>query len=326
MNKALRALACALVCAAAPIAQAQQAAPAPLVVDLWPEGHLANAPNDAPEQVGSDGSARGAVRNVMHPRLEIHRAAQPNGSAMLVLGGGGYFRIQIGSAARPTAQWLAAIGVTSAVLYYRLPADGWPASAPFADAQRAMRILRAHAGEWGIDPERIGAVGFSAGANLAGILGTRADEDFYAPLDATDRLPARPALVGMIYPVVSLRAPLDGTRTRRELDTQADAVEAYSVELHVDDATPPTFLAHAADDPIADVGHSLTMFDALRGHGVPAALHVFAHGGHSWGLGTPGSEPADWPRLFANWARGLGVFDPARADPRDALPEDDEDA
>lgn len=274
---------------------------------LWPEGHLPRVVQ-GPERVGTEGAANGAVTRVSEPRLEIHRPAQPNGTAVLILGGGGYFRIQVGTAARPMAQWLASIGVTSAVLYYRLPADGWPASAPFADGQRAMRLLRAHAAELGIDPERIGAIGSSAGANLAGILATRFEHDFYPALDAADALPSRPAFLGMLYPVVTLRPPYDTTRSRRELGTQADAVEAYSVESYVRPDMPPVFLAHAADDPIADVGHSLLLFQAARAQNVPAELHVFDRGGHSWGLGRPGSQVAQWPRLFAAWARAHGFM------------------
>ncbi|MCD9028786.1 alpha/beta hydrolase [Luteimonas sp. BDR2-5] len=291
-----------LACSGAAAAQ-----PALRTIPLWPAGHLPQTVN-GPEQVGNEGGAMGAVTRVSEPRMEIHRPAQPNGTAVLILGGGGYFRIQVGTAARPMAQWLASIGVTSAVLYYRMPVDGWPASAPFADGQRAMRLLRAHAGELGIDPQKIGVMGSSAGANLGGILATRFDHDFYPALDASDRLPSRPDFLVMLYPVVTLKPPYDTTRSRRELATQADAVEAYSVEAHVRADMPPVFLAHAADDRIADVGHSLLMFQAARAHDVPAELHVFERGGHSWGLGRPGTQVAQWPRLFATWARAHGFM------------------
>ena len=274
---------------------------------LWPDGHLPQIVS-GPELVGNEGSSMGAVTRVSQPRLEIHRPANPNGTAVLILGGGGYFRIQVGTAARPMAQWLASIGVTTAVLYYRMPVDGWPASAPFADGQRAMRLLRAHADALGIDPTKIGVMGSSAGANLAGILSTRFDHDFYPALDASDRLPSRPDFLAMLYPVVTLKPPYDTTRSRRELATQPDAVEAYSVEGHVRSDMPPVFLAHAADDRIADVQHSLLMFQAARAQNVPAELHVFDRGGHSWGLGKPGTQVAQWPRLFVTWARAHGFM------------------
>lgn len=277
------------------------------MLDLWPDGHLPRVVQ-GPEQVGNEGSSMGAVTRVSQPRMEVHLPENPNGTAVLILGGGGYFRIQVGTAARPMAQWLASIGVTAAVLYYRMPVDGWPASAPFADGQRAMRLLRANADALGIDPAKIGAMGASAGANLAGILSTRFDHDFYPALDASDRLPSRPDFLAMLYPVVTLKPPYDTTRSRRELATQPDAVEAYSVEGHVRGDMPPVFLAHAADDQIADVNHSLLMFQAARAQDVPAELHIFDRGGHSWGLGRPGTQVAQWPRLFATWARANGFM------------------
>lgn len=288
-------------------AHAQTAAPT--VIPLWPDAMLADSPIRGPEQVGRDGTSAGAVSNIAQPRMEIYRPARPNGTAVLIAGGGGYFRIQIGRGSQPVAQWLAASGVTAAVLYYRLPADGWPAVAPFQDAQRAMRILRERAGEFGIDSSKIGALGMSAGGNLMGVLGSRYETPFYEPTEALDKHSARPDFLALIYPVISLKAPLDATRSKRELGTQKDSVEAYSAEQHVArGVTPPTFLAHAADDHIVDVGHSLAMFNALRARSVPAELHIFETGGHSWGLGQPGSQVAAWPRLFATWARQHGYM------------------
>ncbi len=281
----------------------------PVTYDLWPGTPPGggSGPQGA-ESIGRTGTGIGAVSNVSRPRIEVYRPAQPNGSAVLLIGGGGYFRIGIGHEVMPTAQWLQALGVTPVALYYRLPADHWPAVAPFQDAQRAMRLLRAHAGELGIDAQRIGVIGFSAGGNLAGILETRFGDAFYPAADASDALSARPDFAGLIYPVISLQKPYDTTRSFRELSTQADAVQAYSVELHVSHDTPPTFLAQAEDDPIANIGNSLVMFDALHRNGVDSELHVFEKGGHGWGLGTPGSLVAQWPRLFANWARSHGFL------------------
>lgn len=292
---------------ASAVAVAQAPAAAPETVPLWPQGHWPQA-TQGPEKIGQDGSARGAVWNVSEPRMEIYRPQTPNGNAVVIFGGGGYFRIQIGGAARPTAQWLQSLGVTAAVVYYRLPADGWSAASPFQDGQRALRLLRARASELGVDPRKIGVIGFSAGANLAGILGTRYDHDFYPALDAADQVSARPDFLGLVYPVISLKAPLDGTRSRRELATQADAAEAYSVEAHVRKDMPPVFLAQAVDDPTVDIGHSVAMYQAAHAAGVPVEMHLFEKGGHSWGLGKPGSLVAQWPRLFANWARSHGYL------------------
>ncbi|SEM19192.1 Acetyl esterase/lipase [Pseudoxanthomonas sp. GM95] len=279
---------------------------------LWPEGSLPQVVK-GPEKVGKQGSATGSVSQVSNPRIEIYRAAHPNGTAALIVGGGGYFRIQVGSAARPMAQWLASIGVTSAVLYYRLPGDGWKAEAPFQDAQRAMRLMRSHAADWQIDANKIGIIGSSAGANLSGIIATRWDHDFYPRADAADALSARPDFLAMLYPVVSVKPPLDKTRSARELSTQSDYLTAYSVEDHVRADMPPVFLAQAVDDPIVDVGHSLLMYQTALKAKVPVELHIFERGGHSWGLGKPGSEPAQWPRLFATWARMHGFMRDANA-------------
>jgi len=291
----------------APLASA---APSPQSINLWPAGVPTDS-GDGPrgtERVVQTGKGIGAVSHISQPRIVIYHPVHPNGAAVLLMGGGGYFRIEVGSEANPTAQWLAAIGVTPVVLYYRLPADHWKAVAPFQDGQRAIRILRAQASQLGIDPHRIGVIGFSAGGNLAGILATRSETNFYAPLDAADRQSSRPDFAGLIYPVTSLQPPYATTRSVRELSTQADAATAYTVQLHVSHTMPPTFIAHAVDDPIANVGASLALFDLLRQAQVPAELHVFETGGHGWGLGQPGTLVSAWPGLFATWARMHGFF------------------
>lgn len=278
------------------------------VIRLWPGDPPGHGRPQGPERVGSAGAAEGAVSNISTARMEIYRSAHPNGAAVLVLGGGGYFRLQIDSAARPIARWLQSQGVTAIVLFYRLPGDGWNADSPFQDGQRAMRLLRANAARLGIDPHKLGVLGSSAGGHLAGILATRGRHDFYPRIDAADAQPATPDFAALIYPVVSMRPPLDTTRTARHLSGLPDFAADYSVEEQVSATTPPVFLAHAADDPIANVGHSLAMFAAMRAAGRRVELHVFQQGGHSWGMGQPGSEVAAWPALFAAWARANGFM------------------
>jgi acetyl esterase/lipase len=287
------------------------AAPAlaqPEVIRLWPGDPPGHGRPQGPERVGSGGAAEGAVTNISVARMEVYRPAHPNGAAVLVLGGGGYFRIQIDSAARPVARWLQSQGVTAFVLFYRLPGDGWNADAPFQDGQRAMRLIRASAARLGVDPHKLGVIGSSAGGHLAGILATRGDHDFYPRIDGADAQPARPDFAALIYPVVSMRPPLDTTRTARHLSGLPNFAADYSIEDHVSSATPPIFLAHAADDPIANVGHSLALLAAMRAANRPVELHIFQQGGHSWGLGRPGSEVAAWPALFATWARAIGIL------------------
>lgn len=303
-------LAATLLIASPGIAIAQATAPLgePVRIDLWPGPPPGDGGSGGPERLYKSGSHAGAVSNVSVPRIEVYRPPHPNGTAVIVIGGGGYARIGIGQEVMPTAAWLASQGVTPVVLYYRLPADHWPAVAPFQDAQRAIRVLRAHARDLGVNPSRIGLIGFSAGGNLAGIAETRSAATFYPAVDTADQLSARPDFAALIYPVISLQQPYDTTRSGRELSTQADAVQAYSVQLHVTPRTPPTFLAQAKDDPISNIDNSLIMADALKKHGVETELHVFNHGGHGWGMGTPGSEVAAWPSLFATWARRNGFL------------------
>lgn len=224
---------------------------------------------------------------------------------MLVAAGGGYARIQAGHESGPVCRWLQSMGVTAFELFYRLPHDAWPAVAPFQDAQRAMRIIRARAGQSRLDLQRIGALGFSAGAHLVGMTAVRPAARLYAPVDAVDLLPARPDFLGLIYPVLTMLPPFDHTRSRRELLGEHPSVAAgaaWSVERQVDRNSPPTFLAQAVDDPISPVDNSLMMFQALRAAEVPAEMHIFQSGRHGWGMGKPGSSVAAWPALFAKWA------------------------
>ena len=226
---------------------------------------------------------------------------------MLVMGGGGYFRIQVANESTPTCRWLQQIGYTAFELIYRMPGDGWPREAPFADAQRAMRL----------DPRRAPPISASMRPSSASSVSRRAaispgmtavmpDAPRYQPIDAIDRHSARPSVAGLIYPVLTLRAPFDTTRSVRELigsHAAPDLAAEWSVETHVSAHMPPTFTAQAADDPIAPIDNSLLMFDALRKAGVPHEMHIFAQGGHGWGLGDPGSLVSAWPRLFLAFMR-----------------------
>lgn len=236
------------------------------------------------------------------PALTVIRPVRPNGAAMLIAPGGGYRRLNSRTSAMPAAAWLATRGVTAYVLRYRLPADGWTAGAPLQDAQRAMRLIH---GQPGIDPTRIGTLGFSAGGHLTALAAARAKEELYAPIDAVDSAPARPAIVGLLYPVISLLPPNDRTSTRKQLagdDTRA--AEAFSVERHVTPEMPPVFLAHAMDDPIARVDNARLMQAAcIRAH-VTIELHLFKAGGHGWGMGH--GETSQWPEFFATWLGSHG--------------------
>jgi acetyl esterase/lipase len=279
----------------------------PEVYAVWPGDPPGHGKPQGPEKIADEGGQTGAYSNISAPRYEVYRPAHPNGAAALILGGGGYVRIQIGSA-KDVAARLVARGVTAVVLYYRLPGDGWNADAPFQDAQRTLRLLRMGAARWGLDPARIGVVGMSAGGHLAGIMATRGGHDFYPPADAADAESAVPAFAALVYPVISMRPPIDTTQTRRRLSELPNYRDDYSVEAQVGPATPPVFLAQATDDPIANVEHSLRMFAAMRAAGRPVELHVFEKGGHSWGAGKPGTPEAAWPDMFLAWLGEHGML------------------
>ena len=278
------------------------------VVDLWP-----GTPPGAggPNAVGYrfDEARDGVITAVERPCLLVMRPEAPNGAAVIVAAGGGYKRIDIGHEGIPVGAWLAKSGVTAFVLVYRLPGEGWGAGpdAPRQDAQRALRLVRAGAEDYGIDPERIGLLGFSAGGHLMGAAAVALDAPLYDPVDDRDLLPIRPRLAGLIYPVITMMPPFDRTISSRRVLIGANPTEAqriaYSVDASVGARTPPVFLAGAADDAIAMPDHSLRMFSALRAASIPAELHVFERGGHGFGLGIAGTPAAAWPTLFLAWMR-----------------------
>jgi acetyl esterase/lipase len=273
---------------------------APREIDLWsqPPG---TAPSPGPERV----SDKGALTHVTRPRLRVYRPDRPNGTAIVVIAGGGYAHLEAGPESTPVCRWLQSIGVAGFELIYRMPEDGWAPIAPFQDGQRAMRLVRSQAGAYGVHADRIGIMGFSAGGHLAGMTETRPQAELYPAQDAADRLSARPDFAALLYPVLTFMPPFDHTRSRREIvgthPTEAESA-AFSVERLVDAHTPPTFLAQASDDPISPIDNSRMMFAALQAAHVPSELHVFPSGGHGWGMGRPGTETTTWPTLFAAWA------------------------
>ncbi|GAA0274255.1 alpha/beta hydrolase [Alteraurantiacibacter aestuarii] len=271
---------------------------------LWPGDPPGNGRVRGPEEVGGPGTGYGAVSNISTPRMRVYRPNVANGKAVLVCGGGGYFRIQLWKESTPIASLLALKGYTVFELIYRLPNDGWDASAPFMDAQRAMKIIRSRAADFGIRPDRIGIMGFSAGGHLAGYTALLPDQQLYAGGDSHEAQSARPDFSALLFPVVSMRAPFDTTRTRREIigdDANRAAEDAWSLDTHASGSSPPTLIISAADDTITPPGHGISLFQALRARGAPAELHIFEDGGHGWGLGTDNQILSQWPDIFENW-------------------------
>jgi acetyl esterase/lipase len=257
------------------------------------------------------------IEQISTPYLVVYRPARPNGTALLVAPGGGYQRIVLdkeGSALVPA--FVDQAGITLFVLRYRLPAEGHPGGrdVPLADAQRALRLIRAHADDYGVDPHRVGVIGFSAGGHVAASLATRADAVVHPPRDPIDRLDARPDFALLIYPVIDMGPDIAHPGSRLRLlgaAPDADSMRRYSAQTTVDAHTPPTFLVHAQDDGVVPVQNSLAYYDALRRAGVPAELHLFAHGGHGFGTrGVDGLTTAAWPRLALDWIAHLPAEPP----------------
>ncbi|MEZ5708934.1 MAG: alpha/beta hydrolase [Blastomonas sp.] len=273
---------------------------------LWPGRAPGKGGVSGPEVIGSSGSGFGAMSNIATPRMRVYRPEQPNGRAIVTMGGGGYFRIQLWKESTPVSRWLQQGGTTVFELIYRLPNDGWEPVAPFMDAQRAMRIIRSRAGEFGIDPNQIGVLGFSAGGHLAGMAAVQPDAAYYSGSDGAESFSARPDFAALLFPVITMRRPFDTTRTKREIigkEPDRKLVERWSVDTHVDGATPPVFMVQALDDPITPSDHCLAMFNAMRAKQRPVEMHFFEKGGHGFGLGESGELIAQWPGLFDTWVK-----------------------
>ncbi|MCI4591867.1 alpha/beta hydrolase [Sphingobium sp. BYY-5] len=255
------------------------------------------------------------VTGIARPVLVVRRPARPNGAAMLVVPGGGYGFLSYDNEGTSQAAWLNDRGITAFILLYRLPGEGWARreDVPLQDAQRAMRLIRAQAVRFAVDPRRVGVLGFSAGGHLAGSLATRHDEKVYDAVDATDGQDARPDVAGLIYPVVSLEAPFTHGGSRDNLlgpNATEQARKARSVELRVDATTSPIFLVHATDDGLVPPANSIALFQAMEAAKRPVALHIFEDGGHGFGTRLPDTmQAAAWPGLFATFAARHGLID-----------------
>lgn len=287
-------------------------------IELWPRppaGALHPGMVETVEQSSTnpDYSSR-RMKGISNPRMEVFPAAQPNGSAMLVIPGGGFAWNYFEHEGHNVAQVLNRAGITCFVLFYRLAQDGWrdPASVGPADAQRAMRVIRAQAARFNLDPARVGVMGFSAGGFLASTLATRHSAPFSAVVDATDRLSARPLLAAPIYPVQSVDPAYAYGGVAPSLfgglPTPAQ-IREWSPDLNVTPAAVPTFLVHAEDDETVPVANAARMRDAMAAAGIAVETHLFGTGGHGFGVGgRPGHPDGLWLPLFLNFAREQKLF------------------
>jgi acetyl esterase/lipase len=233
--------------------------------------------------------------NVSSPTLTLYPARDKNtGAAVVVFPGGGYRILAIDLEGTEVCDWLNSVGIACILVKYRVPDSGpYPkSSAALQDAQRALGIVRSHSSEWHIDPHRIGVLGFSAGAHLAAALSTHFDHRLYDPIDTADGLSCRPDFAVIVYPgYLAL----------------AEKNFAPNTDIHVTDQTPPSFIVQAEDDPV-HVENAVVYFLALKNAKVPAELHIYAEGGHGYGLRHTALPVTTWPLSVETWLRTLHVL------------------
>jgi acetyl esterase/lipase len=278
---------------------------APLApISLWPQtppGEKGDIGEERDMTKPTDGIVAGKrvirLGNVSQPTLTIYPAppSKATGAAVLICPGGGYHILAMDLEGTEVAEWLNSIGVTAGLLKYRVPArkDRERYEAPLEDAQRALSLMRHRAAEWGIDPKRIGIMGFSAGAHLSAVASCRFDRRTYTPVDAADQTDCRPDFVMLIYPAY--------LTVQKENDKIAP-------ELTISSNVPPTFIVQTQDDKIR-VENSLFYYLALKQANVRAELHVFPTGGHGYGLRPSSHAVTTWPGLAEQWMRGLGLLE-----------------
>lgn len=261
---------------------------------LWPDG--------VPSPAAGDGGAQ--------PSLTIFEPppGRASGAAIVVCPGGGYMNLADHEGA-PVAQWLATLGITAALLRYRLgPRARHPAM--LQDAQRAVRTVRAHAARWNVDAGRIGILGFSAGGHLASTAATHFDAGDPGAADPVERVSSRPDLAVLIYPVITLEGPFAHAGSRANLlgeEPGEDLVRMLSSDQQVSSATPPMFLVHGSADAGVPCENSLLMAGALSRARVPFELHIYEGGAHGFGMQPTARGVSPWTERCAEWllARGF---------------------
>ena len=282
------------------------------VINLWPDGRIPNAiaglPNEEKAEAGTDGIAR--ISNVSIPTMTVYKpTGKATGSAVMICPGGGYSILASGHEGEDIAHWLNGMGVTAFVLKYRLPSEKRMTNqqeVPLMDAMQGMTLIRQHAGQYVVDPNRIGVMGFSAGGHLASTLATHYNKGSRASEVA------KPNFAILIYPVITF-----GTNTHSgsknnllgKLNTSQEMVAYYSNELQVTDKTPATFLVHSEDDKAVPVQNSIDFYLACLKNNVPVEMHLYPKGGHGYGLRTAKyGSLTTWPDTCKAWLASLGLL------------------
>ena len=314
-----------------------QPSPAHMQVPIWP-GAAPDAQSVAgPETVANENESLVAgkpwiyVSNVSQPTMTVYAPEGKNtGAAVVVFPGGGYEILAIDLEGREVCDWLTLKGITCVLLKYRVPGEGrYPKSAPYPksgpypespmaleDAQRTVGLVRFHAAEWHVDPHKIGVLGFSAGGHLSAAISNHFEKRLYLPVDDADKEACRPDFAVVIYPGhLSLSAAewdaKQGTKKfvvpRPQHLSISDESLALNPDLRVTRQTPPTFLLQAEDDHVDNVDDSLAYYIALKKAGVPAEMHLYAQGGHAFGLRRTQFPITGWPQLVETWLRTIGM-------------------
>jgi acetyl esterase/lipase len=283
----------------------------PLVLDVWPGNPPGETKPIGEETIRPAKSPVGPIKimsNVSKPTLTVFRPAKDKdtGAAVVICPGGAYSILAWDLEGEEVATWLNSIGVTGVLLKYRVPRrpdqpKNKPPIGALQDAQRALSLVRSKAGEWHLDPKRIGILGFSAGGHLAAWATTNFDKRAYEPLDDHDKVSCRPDFTILVYPAYLL----------------AQSKDELAAEIRVRKECPPTFFAHAGNDPIA-ADNSIRMYLELKRAGVPSDLHVYASGGHGFGLRPTDRPCSKWPQRCTEWMRSQGLLKDSTASPKPA--------
>lgn len=272
-------------------------------IPLWPEGHMPNSKGLEPKHVEDNQRIRQVAVPGIYPFLTAQE--ENRGKAVLICPSGGYGHLTYNLGGFQLAKWFNSIGVNAFVLIYRLPHQAdliEREQGPVQDAQRAMKMIRSRAHEWGFEAGQIGLMGTSAGGHLASVLGTHA-EDYSEIGDKLDSIPFRPDFLILVSPVITMGAYTHGGSRHNLLgDTPSRSMtRRFSNELHVSADTPPTFLVHAQDDQVVPCTNSILFYEAMLAHGVEGSLHIFPEGAHRIGLvHNPGSTDL-WTDLCTKW-------------------------
>lgn len=265
-----------------------------------------DAPNKESTITGDDKVMR--VAKVSVPLITMYKPAQQNGMSVIICPGGGYTILAWNKEGTKVAEEFNKWGVTAFILRYRLPDDTTMIDrsiAPLQDAQQAVRLLRTNATDWGIDKNKIGIMGFSAGGHLAATAATHFT--FKADKANIDTTSVRPDFAILIYPVISFDTSFAHIGSRNKLigdKAPADKIEFFSNELQVTSKTPPTFLVHAGDDKAVPVENSIRFYQACIRHKVPVEMHLYPKGGHGFGLNNT-TTTDNWMERLRNWLSKL---------------------